>query len=462
MAAEEKTIITKDELKKHKSKNSLWMAIDGKVYDVTAFVNEHPGGIYTILSGGGKDSTKAFHQVPHSPAAQKILKNYLIGILEGADNPLDELLNVADFERKAIEILQKEIARYYLTGAEDGLTIAENLKSWNRYLLRPRVLVDVSNVDLSVTVLGQKLNLPILSAPTALLKMAHEQGETGIAKATHRMGIGNILSTTATYSIEDVANAAPEGYRWFQLYVYKNKKRTERLVKRAESNGFKAIVLTVDLPVLGNRETLRGWSVPDKYRLQNVAQEKKVKDKKNSSKAGDRSEYVKNLYSQNLSSELVEWLGSITSLPILIKGVLRGDDAARICSQFSFIRGVIVSNHGGRQLDGAISPLTALPDVLKSLEPVNQARKVQGLPPVEVLVDGGVRRGRDIFKALALGAKAVLLGRPLIWGLAVGGDKGVERVLTLLKKELTTCMQLCGTRTTSEIDQSFLKHASLL
>jgi len=453
-----------EELSRHATEEDLWIVIDGYVYDITSFVAQHPGGVQTLVKYAGKDGSKAFHALPHSVAASKILKAYQLGKFEGAaTNTLEGLKNVLDFEKRAIQILEPEISRYYLSGAEDGLSIAENLKSWSRIQLRPRVLVDVSKIDMSVTILNDtRLSMPVFSAPTALLKMAHPTGECGVAKATSECNIGNILSTTATYSIEDVRKAAPDGYMWFQLYVYKNKNRTRRLVKRAEKCGYKAIVLTVDLPVLGNREKLAGWSVPDKYKLQNVQQEKKVKNTKNLAKAGDRRKYVKELYTQNLGEDLLKWLGSLTDLPIILKGILRGDDAYRICEKFAFVRGVIVSNHGGRQLDGAIAPVVALPDVVQSLKPLNDLRKSQGKPCVHIFVDGGIRRGRDIFKALAHGADAVLLGRPLIWGLACGGKDGVKKVLKTMRDELETCMQLCGTRSISEIDESFIFKASKL
>merc|ERR1712178_437083 len=292
----------------------------------------------------------------------------------------------------------------------------------------------------------------MIAAPTALLCMAHDRGEAGVAAACATVGAANCLSTTASMDIETVAKAAPNCYRWFQLYVYRDKEKTARLVQRAEAYGYSAIVLTVDLPVLGNRTSLKriGFKVPSQFKMANMTSESKTtadlkaeKEGVNVKDPGDRQAYIKKLYDQNMSLDLIEWLASVTSLPVIIKGILRGEDAARAAA-YDNVQGIIVSNHGGRQLDGEIAPLSALPEVKMFLDRVNENRAQRGISNCEIIVDGGVRRGRDVFKARALGAKAVLVGRPLIWGLAVGGDDGVQKVWELLREELKTCMQLAG------------------
>ena len=470
------TEITAEELAQHTTEDSLWMAISGTVVDVTAFAAQHPGGAKILSSNAGTDATAAFNGVPHSPDAAASLAQYAVGTLadagDAAAKALAGCLNLADVERLAKAPgsgLSAGARAYYDAGAEDGETLAENLRVWGDWLLRPRVLVDVSAVDVGATVLGTRLELPLLAAPTALLKMSHPEGEGTVAAACAAMHVGNCLSTTASMSIEDVRDAAPECYRWFQLYVYRDRERTRRLIERAEAAGYSAICLTVDLPVLGNRTSLRriGFRVPSEFKMANVAKEKETAaDKAQSDKSGvslkdpgDRRAYALAMYDQNLSEELIPWIASVTSLPIVVKGVLRGDSAVQ-ATRHPQVRAVVVSNHGGRQLDGAISPLTALPDVANELRKVNEKRAAEGVPPVEIIVDGGVRRGRDIFKALALGAKAVLVGRPLIYGLAAGGEEGVKRVIELLEEELVTCMQLCGCQTVEQIDRSFVVHKS--
>jgi len=237
------------------------------------------------------------------------------------------------------------------------------------------------------------------------------------------------------------------------------------LVQRADKEGYSAICLTVDLPVLGNRTSLKriGFKVPKEFKMANVVGEKETaKDKEAEKKSGvslkdpgDRAAYVSKLYDQSLTLELLTWIGTLTDLPIVVKGVLRGDSAA-LAAAHPNCRGIIVSNHGGRQLDNCLAPLTALPDVVKRVNEVNLERAKQNLEPVEVFVDGGIKRGRDIFKALALGAKAVLLGRPMIYGMAVGGELGVARTVELLRDELKTCMQLGGAQSVSQIDRTFI------
>ena len=223
-------------------------------------------------------------------------------------------------------------------------------------------------------------------------------------------------------------------------------------------------MLTVDLPVLGNRTSLKkiGFKVPKEFKMANMSSETKTKmdiqaekEGVNVKDPGDRQAYIKKLYDQNLSLDLIEWLATITTLPIVIKGILRGEDAARAAA-YDNVQGIIVSNHGGRQLDGEIAPLSALPEVKVWIDKVNENRLSRKKPEVELYVDGGIRRGRDVFKAVALGAKAVLVGRPVIWGLAVGGDAGVKKMWELLREELRTCMQLAGAQDLEQIDESFI------
>eukprot|EP01079_Euglenida_sp_SAG-EU17-18_P002647 gene2647-539_t len=464
---------TIEQLSEHRSEGDMWMAVEGSVYDVSRFASHHPGGSGFITKYAGMDASKPFRDAGHSPEATAMLQVpgrepqilRLGTLVRDEAAVLSSCYNTTDVEKAAVSQLDAGALGYYRAGAEDDMTTAENERVWGDWLLRPRMFIDVSEVDTSVTVLGSTtLTMPVIAAPTALLKMAHEEGEGGVAKACASSGLCNCLSTTASMSIEDVAGISPESHRWFQLYVYRDLEKTRRLVQRAEAAGYTAIVLTVDLPVLGNRVSLQriGFKVPSQFKMANMTSESVTADDKSAAQAGvdvkdpgDRRAYIARLYSQNMSLELIKWLGTLTTLPILVKGILRGEDAARAAS-FSNVRGIIVSNHGGRQLDGAIAPLTALPEVVRWLAPVNDRRVASSLSPVEVFVDGGVRRGRDIVKALALGAKAVLIGRPVIWGLSVGGHQGVSKVFELLRDELKTCMQLSGLQSVEQIDSSFI------
>ena len=472
---EQGRVITVEELEKHNSEGDLWIAVEGKVYDMTAYHKMHPGfgGPGIILKNAGMDATSGFRKAKHSPKAMGIKDGLEIGSLEfNVQSELAKMMNLDDIRAKAEDMLTPGAKAYYNAGAEDGTSMQEALDCWDRdWRLRPRNFIDVGNVDVGTTVLGHRLETPIMAAPTALLKMGHEDGEAAVARGCHLAGVGNCLSTTASLSIEDVAAAQPDCYRWFQLYVYKDHDRTKDLVLRAKANGYSAIVLTVDLPVLGNRTSLKriGFSVPKEFKMANVAKTVETEKDKgaegvggavNVKQAGDRAAYVAKLYDQSLTLELLTWLGTLTDLPIVVKGILRGD-SARLAAEHPNVRGIVVSNHGGRQLDNCIAPLTALPEIVRVVDEVNIVRKEQGLEPVEVYVDGGIKRGRDIFKALALGAKAVMLGRPMIYGMAVGGEHGVQHTVKLLHDELKTVMQLAGTQSTEQIDRSFVVRTSV-
>ena len=461
--------ITLDEVEAHNKPDDLWIAVDGKVYDMTAYHKLHPGatGPDIIIKNAGQDATSGFMKAKHSPKAHDLRDGLAIGNLQrNIKSEMMKIYNCDDMQKRAEQILTPGALAYYDAGAEDLTSRREALECWDRdWRLRPRNFIDVSDVTTETTVLGHTLKVPIMAAPTALLKMGHPDGEAAVARGCEKMGVGNCLSTTASLSIEDVAAASPGCYRWFQLYVYKDHEKTKRLVQRADKEGYSAICLTVDLPVLGNRTSLKriGFTVPKEFKMANVVGEKETaKDKEAEAKSGvslkdpgDRAAYVSKLYDQSLTLELLTWIGTMTELPIVVKGVLRGDSAA-LAAAHPNCRGIIVSNHGGRQLDNCLAPLTALPDVVNRVNEVNLVRATQGLEPVEVYVDGGINRGRDIFKALALGAKAVLLGRPMIYGMAVGGEDGVARTVELLRDELKTCMQLGGAQSVAQIDRTFI------
>jgi isopentenyl diphosphate isomerase/L-lactate dehydrogenase-like FMN-dependent dehydrogenase len=352
-------------------------------------------------------------------------------------------VNVLDFEALARSRMEPSAYDYFAGGAGDERTVAENRNAFDRLALRPRVLVDVSAIDPAVHLFGRSLSFPVLLAPTALNRLGHPEGEVAAARAAGAAGTAMVLSTTASSTIEEVA-AAATGPLWFQLYVYRDRSVTYDLVRRAEASGYEALVLTVDMPRMGRRERdLRNrFALPPDVSIRNL----EAAGRPDAARwAADSSflEYVHTLLDRTLTWESIGWLKSITKLPILIKGVLVGDDAARAIE--SGADGIVVSNHGGRQLDGAVATIEALPDV---------AARAGGRVPV--LLDGGIRRGTDVVKALALGAAAVLIGRPYLWGLAAAGEAGVRRVLDLLRDELELALALCGCRTVSAVGRSLV------
>jgi len=340
-------------------------------------------------------------------------------------------INVFEYEALAQAKMNPAFWDFYQGGSDDEVTLRANRTAFERIRLRPRVLVDVSAgaLNMRTTVLGTPVSMPILVAPTALHSMAHPEGECATAQGAGTANTLMIASTTATRSIEEIAQAA-SGPLWFQLYVYPSFQVAEKLVRRAEAAGYRAIVLTVDLPYLGNREKDRRNNVtipPEPFYEANFVD---VEEK--------GQPWVP------LTWESLSWLRSITSLPILVKGILTAEDA--VLAVEHGVTGIIVSNHGGRQLDTALASIDALPEIVEA---------VTGR--CEVYIDGGIRRGTDILKALALGARAVLVGRPILWGLAANGAQGVFQVLEILRKELELSMALAGRPTLDSIDRTLLK-----
>src|SRR4051794_8592952 len=331
-------------------------------------------------------------------------------------------VSLLEYEALARQTLSGPAFDYFAAGAGAEVTVRENRSGFDALRLRPRVLVPVGGREHSVTLLGRTYPSPILVAPMAFQKIAHPDGEPATARACHAAGAVFVASTVATVSLEEIAAATPAP-KWFQLYVFKDRGMTRALVERAEAAGYVAVQVTVDLPVMGRREAdIRNcFALPDGLSIKNL------EGAGHGCLASDGIEsgpalYTRYLFDPDLSWRDVEWLRSITRLPVLVKGVLRGDDADRAISHGA--AGVVVSNHGGRQLDTVVPTIRALPEVVEAVG----GRGV-------VVIDGGVRRGIDVVKALALGANAVQVGRPVLWGLAVGGEAGATRVLNLLREE---------------------------
>jgi 4-hydroxymandelate oxidase len=342
-----------------------------------------------------------------------------------------EPLNLRDLEQLARKRLPQMAWDYYASGADDEIALHRNVSAYSEIALHYRVLVDVATRSLETTVLGQRVAMPILVAPTAFHKLAHEDGELASVRAAGDAGTTFILSTLSNTAIESVIAAASSPV-WFQLYVYKDRGATEALVRRVEAAGARALVLTVDAPYLGRRErdVKNRFALPADLGIENLHAAGYARLPAASGDSG-LAAYVADLLDPSLTWSAIEWLRSLTQLPILVKGIVRADDAARAVEHGA--AGVVVSNHGGRQLDASPATISVLPRVVDA---------VAGRG--EVYVDGGIRRGADVIKALALGARAVLVGRPVLWGLAAGGREGVATALGILRRELDLAMALCG------------------
>lgn len=345
-------------------------------------------------------------------------------------------INLLDYEQLARDRLPKTIYDYYAGGADDGITLRENNVSFERIRLLPHVLVDVSQRDISTTLLGARIPAPIVIAPMALAGMAHPLAEVAIALGAD--GIPMAVSTLSSTRIEDIA--ATEATRfWFQLYVYRDRDTTRQLVERAEAAGYQALVITVDVAVAGNRERDRRnrFKMPEGVTLKNLAgfNLDKVTGKNDDSAI---AAYIASQIDPSLTWQDIDWLRSLTSLPILLKGILHADDA-RLAVEHG-VAGIVVSNHGGRQLDTVPAAIDVLPEIAAAVG-----------DQMDILIDGGIRRGTDIMKAIALGATAVMVGRPIMWGVAVGGEAGTRHVLEILRTEFDSVMALCGCTSVADI-----------
>ncbi len=349
---------------------------------------------------------------------------------------MEPLLNVWDYEARAAGLLEPGAYGYYAGGAGDEVTLRDNVAAFGRLQLRPRVLVDISGCTTTTTVLGEELSMPLAIAPVAFQRVAHPDGEVGMARAARAAGTVMCLSTLATSAPADVAAAG--SLRWFQLYVFRDDGVTRELVAQARDNGFTALVLTVDTPVLGRRERdfRSGFTIPPDVTVASLGG------------GGVTPLEAFALMSQSVTWRDVERFAVEAGLPVLVKGLLTAEDARLACEHGA--AGIVVSNHGGRQLDGAAATIDALPEVVEAVD-----------GRVEVMLDGGIRRGADVVKALALGARAVLAGRAPLWGLAVDGEAGALHVLELLRAEIELALKLVGCASPSEVGPAHVAAAKI-
>ncbi|KAJ3163504.1 hypothetical protein HDU86_000084 [Geranomyces michiganensis] len=451
-------VISYQELQRHTTKESCWLLIHGRVYDLTSFLSEHPGGQRIILKEAGRDATAAFAEVHSEDVIARTLSPRLcIGVVdkktmtnedvasapatpdelfEQAEKilPLSQIVNLYDFELKARATMKPSAWAYYSSGSDDEMCLRENSDVYSRVYFIPRILVDVSHIDFRTTILGFPSAAPFYMTATALGRLGHPEGEVSLTRAAGAEGIIHMLPTLSSCSLDEMTDARMDGQtQFFQLYVNRDRDVTRRIIQQAEAKGCKALFITVDAPTLGHREKDMRTKFVDEPPTEMKG--KAVKRDQGAARA------IGSFIDPGLSWKDLAWFRSVTSLPLVLKGVQSAADAV-LAAQIG-VAGIVLSNHGGRQLETARSGLEILPDVVAALDGYYATRPPPG-PRIEVFVDGGVRRATDIIKALALGAKAVGIGRPFLYANHGYGQRGVEKAIQVLKDELQSVMMLLG------------------
>jgi len=466
-------VLSMDEVAKHKTKDDCWVVLYGKAYDLTKFAKVHPGGAKLITDAAGMDATAQFDPIHPKDIMDKLLKPSLtMGVVDAATikpehiakppekhkaapkkkkvkdaaaeeaveeefkkPPLAAMLNAFDFESVAREVMEPQAWGYYSSGGDDEITLRDNHLAFQRITMRPRILVNVRDIDMSTTILGVPASLPLYFTATALAKLAHQDGEVAIVKAAQKAGVPYMLPTLSSYTLDEMLAARSPGQQLFsQLYVNPERSRSEEYVAKLEQAGVKALFVTVDAPQLGRREK----DMRNKF----TQQGSDVQGDEEDDGAVDRSQGATRAISSYIDPGLcwddVPWLKKITKMKVLLKGVQCAEDAVQAYG--AGLAGCVLSNHGGRQLDTCRPGIEVLPEVMEALK---EAGCKKG--DFSVFVDGGIRRGADIFKAVALGAEAIGVGRPVLYSLASYGQNGIVRMVHMLQDELQMVMRLAGT-----------------
>ncbi|CDZ98591.1 cytochrome b2 [Phaffia rhodozyma] len=468
--------VTAQELAKHSTKEDCWITIHGNVYDITSFIEDHPGGEKILLKYAGKDATEEFDEI-HSPdiptkyldesqqlgplkteptsapsaesisgvVEQKLLGRELTAVemrrrLKMEERPaLGEVLSLHDFEGIAREVMEPRGWAYYSSGADDEVTMRENHMAYGRVFFRPRILRDVTEVDYSTTILGQKSSMPIYITATALGKLGHPEGEKNLTRAGGKHGVIQMIPTLASCSFDEIVDAAiPGQVQFMQLYVNKDREKTKKIVQHAESRGIKGLFITVDAPQLGRREKDMRQKF-DNSEGASVQRSDSVEQNQGAARA------ISSFIDPGLSWKDMAFFREITKMPLILKGVQTWEDA--VMAAEAGLDGVVLSNHGGRQLDSSRSGLEVLVEVVRELK----KRKLFPNPKFEIMIDGGIRRASDVLKAVALGATSVGIGRPLLYAYSAYGQEGVEHAFQLLKDEFEMNMRLLGARSIEEV-----------
>jgi len=448
------------EIAKHNSRESCWVIVHGKAYDVTEFLPEHPGGPKIILKYAGKDATEEFEPIHPPDTLDKYLdKSKHLGDVdmktvekEGKeDDPeekarqeriknmpiLEQCYNLMDFEAVARTVMKKTAWAYYSSGADDEITMRENHTAFHKIWFRPRILHDVKKIDFSTTMLGTKVDIPFYVTATALGKLGNPEGEVVLTRAAKKHNVIQMIPTLASCSFDEIVDAKEgDQVQWLQLYVNADREITKRIIQHAEKRGCKGLFITVDAPQLGRREKdMRSKFSDVGSNVQNTSGHA-VDNSQGAARA------ISSFIDPSLSWKDIPWFLSVTKMPIILKGVQRVEDV--LLAIEAGVQGVVLSNHGGRQLDFARSGIEVLAEVMPILRERNLENKI------EIYIDGGIRRATDILKALCLGAKGVGIGRPFLYAMSAYGLPGVDRAMQLLKDEMEMNMRLIGC---SSIDQ---------
>ncbi|KAL2024209.1 hypothetical protein VTK56DRAFT_9365 [Thermocarpiscus australiensis] len=472
-------VFSAEEVAKHTSPESCWVVIHGNVYDVTEFLPEHPGGSKIILQLAGRDATAEFDPV-HPPGTleenlkpeaklgtvdPESLKKLQLRSAQGnaeekraAPPPLHTLLNLDEIEAAAKSQVSKKCWAYYFSAADDLLSKSYNNTVYRNILLRPRVFVDCTVASTATTLLGHRVGTPLYVAPAAMARLAHPDGEAGIARGISRFGAMQLVSHNASMTPEQVvAGARPGAVFGWQLYVQTNRAKSEAMLARVGRlrDRFKCVVLTLDAPVPSKREHDEKAGLEAQLVIESAhddGENEKKKGGKPDANSGVGQQLFWGTAADLTWDTTLPWLARHTDLPIVLKGIQTHEDAylaARYAREHpGTVRGIILSNHGGRSLDTAPPAVHTLLEIRKYCPEV--------FDTIEVWVDGGIRRGTDVVKALCLGAKAVGVGRAALWGLGAGGWKGVERTFEILQGEIETCMKLLGAKDLSELGPRFI------
>ncbi|KAI0017263.1 FMN-dependent dehydrogenase-domain-containing protein [Xylariomycetidae sp. FL0641] len=452
------------EIAKHNSKQSCWVVIHGKAYDVTDFLPEHPGGMGIILKYAGKDATEEFEPIHPPDTLDKYLDKSkhlgpadmaTVGKVEVEADPeemerqkrveqkplLSQCYNLMDFETVAKSLMKRGAWGYYSSAADDEITMRENREAFHRIWFRPKILVDVKEVDFTTTMLGTKVDIPFYVTATALGKLGHPEGEVIFTKAAKKHNVIQMIPTLASCSFDEIMDAAEgDQVQWMQLYVNQDRKITERIVKHAEARGCKGLFITVDAPQLGRREKDMRTKFTDQG--SNVQSGQQTDNSQGAARA------ISSFIDPALSWKDIPWFKSITKMPIILKGVQRVEDVVKAVEVG--VDGVVLSNHGGRQLDTSRSGIEVLAETMPVLRELGVENKI------EVFVDGGIRRATDIVKALCLGAKGVGIGRPFLYAMSGYGLEGVDRAMQLLKDEMEMNMRLMGCTSIDQLNPSLV------
>ncbi|KAJ3513974.1 hypothetical protein NLJ89_g2633 [Agrocybe chaxingu] len=454
------------EVAQHNTRESCWIVVHGNVYDVTDFLDDHPGGSKIILKYAGKDATQEYDPI-HPPDAittnlppekhlgpvepdtvekvEIVITDEEKARQERMSNrpPLDEILNLHDFEAIAKQVMTDKAWAYYSSAADDEITNRENHAAYHRIWFRPKILIDVTKVDWSTTILGHKSSMPLYITATALGKLGHPDGELTLTRAAAKNGVIQMIPTLASCSFDEIVDSAEPGQvQLLQLYVNKDRAITQRIVQHAEERGIKGLFITVDAPQLGRREKDMRMKFTD---------EDPSEVKQAGTGSVDRSQGAARAISSFIDPGLkwadLDWFKSITKMPLILKGVQRWEDALKAYDLG--LAGVVLSNHGGRQLDFARSGIEVLVEV------VYKFKETRGITfpneRFQLFVDGGVRRATDVLKAVALGATAVGIGRPFLYAFSTYGTEGADKALKILNDEFEMNMRLLGAPTIKDV-----------